>query len=145
MGRDGGAREIGTKLSILGGYGKADVDNSNFTASNLNGDSRSYSSTLNVESFELGMIAGYRFESWFLLYLAGNYRSSDAGGSLTSDSFSHVEIRNKAIIRSAQLGLQFNNENRYILLEGGVVESMWGGSKSRTDYTLGFSFALASK
>lgn len=144
LGRDGGKREEGFKLSVLGGYGKAEVDNSNLTASNLNGGTRTYNSTLDVASYELGFVGGYRFTSWFLLYLAGNYRSSEAEGKLSSATETDVTLKNDAIIRSAQLGLQFNNEQRYILLEGGFAESVWKGLNNRTDYTLGLSIGWAS-
>lgn len=143
LGRDGGKREEGVKLSVFGGYGAAEVDNSNLTASNLNGGTRSYNSTLDVKSYEIGTVVGYRFTSWFLTYLGLNYRGSEAEGNLTSDSYPNQVLRNDAIIRSAQLGFQLNSGEKYVLLEGGFATSIWKGLASRDDYTLGLSVGFA--
>lgn len=143
LGRDGGKRERGVKFSVLGGYGSGETDNSTISASNLSGGTRSYNSTLDVKSYELGAVLGYRLTNSFLVYLAANYRSSEAEGNLTSASFPDQVLRNDAIIRSGQLGIQVNKDEKYVLLEGGFATSIWKGLASRDDYTLGLSVGFA--
>lgn len=143
-GRDGGKREEGLKASLFGGYGEARTDDDSLTASNLNNGSRTYKSTLDVKSYELGATVGYRINKFFLTYLSGNYRSSKAEGTLTSSSNPTVNLSNDAIVRSLQSGLQVNKEKAYILLEGGYAKSIWKGLDPRDDYTLGISIGLTS-
>ncbi|MEC7276779.1 MAG: hypothetical protein VXV96_10700 [Bdellovibrionota bacterium] len=142
VGRDQGEKKEGLKLSLLAGYGNSTTDNDTITATNGSGTTRTYTTKLDVESFEVGGVIGYRVNHWFLPYLAYNFRSSDAKGLLSSAVFTDVNLRNKAKVFSTQLGIQLNSQDSYFLFEGGHNRSEWGGLEPLDDYTLGLALGL---
>lgn len=144
-GRDGGEKKEGLKMSLLAGYGNAETDNDSLTVTRLDGsDQRTYNSTLDVETLELGAVIGYRINKTFLPYFAYNYRQSDAEGTLDSTLSTDVNIASKAKINSYQIGLQISSQKLYLLFEGGYARSEWANLTPEDDYSLGFAIGLIS-
>jgi hypothetical protein len=144
LGRDGGKRQEGVKLSIHGGYGSSEVDNKTLTATDTSGTTRSYNSVLDVEGFEFGGVIGYRLSDKFLPYFSYNYRHFEANGNLTSDSFTNQSIDGVAKVQSLQFGVDLTVNTLHILLESGYANSRWRELEQRDDYTLGLSIGFTT-
>ncbi len=139
LGRSREKNSKGWKLSLFGGYGQGEVDNTSFETSSPGSGSRTYRAKLNIKAYEFGASIGHQINKNFLPYLSAVIRNAEAEGKLNSTSNSEVKINRTAKIGSLQLGIQANSTSggNYLLLETGYTKSKWGKYSPREDYTLG--------
>lgn len=131
-------KEDGLKLLVFVGASPKYSEAGSLTASNGSGTTRTYNTSLDVTMMEAGLSVGYRANKNVVYYLAPFYRSFDAKGSLTNNSYATVDISKEPLIRGVNLGISLNSDSNFFLtLESGYAHSQYTNSIEKDDYSLG--------
>lgn len=133
-------RSEGPKISIGFGYGSGSEDESDSTVAETNPDV-DYKATLDIDTFDMFISAGWRFNKKALVYLSAFYTKYQTETKLTSlnGDFTSSTLDADAQTSGINLGAQLYAGDVFAVLEIGVVKTEWNNQFSETNVPLGVS------
>ncbi len=130
--------------SLVGKVGGGEKDEGNVTSANSSGTQlRNYNAVLDFTTYEGNLIFGHRFNESIIAYLNSFYTYYEVEGSLTSSSFTDVNINGTSRQYGALLGLKHTSSTGFFLmLEAGVVRARWEKQNDDTNGGYGVSLGI---
>lgn len=97
------AVEKGFKLAVAAAYGNMDQNDGTLKIYK-NSEERKYDTHININSFDINIIPGYRIDEKVLIYFNGYYSEYDTISKLSSNQFSDINIKGRVTSYGALAG-----------------------------------------
>ncbi|PIK14916.1 hypothetical protein [Halobacteriovorax sp. JY17] len=140
LGESAAEEKEGWKGSIQATKGSMNEDEGSLNVSLASGGSRNYNGRIELETYDLSLNFGYRFNKYLITYLNSIYSYYDTTSTLTSNTFTTINVLGVARTYGGLLGLKFGQMGQHVsfTLETGLMHTSWEGSLSETTIPIGF-------
>jgi hypothetical protein len=144
IGKPATAKEEGFKLAISGAWGSSEKDEGTLTLNGNGNPDRTYNATIDIDVWDVSLLAGYRFNKSGLFYLNGFYSYYDTDGELTSNTFSPEKVGGASRSYGGLLGLHLTTANgaAFFNIEAGATHARWEDQLDTTSFTSGGSLGF---
>ncbi|NCN27285.1 hypothetical protein GW915_06885 [bacterium] len=99
------AAERGFKLAVAGSYGLMDQEDGSLKIVKA-GEERTYDTNININSFDVNLIPGFRVSEVLLVYMNLFYSEYETISTLTSNQFGDISIKGRVTSYGALTGIQ---------------------------------------
>jgi len=130
----------GWKGAIQLTKGSMDEDEGRLNVNLASGGTRNYNGRIELETYDISLNFGYRFNKYLITYLNSVYSYYDSKSTLTSNTFPTLEIDGIVRTYGSLLGLRFGQVSQHVTfyLESGVMHSRWEKNIKETSVPIGF-------